>query len=36
MYELQSSTAMDRKIGMLLQVSQWSGDGLRHTALKLG
>ncbi|PVG01913.1 hypothetical protein CPB86DRAFT_25683 [Serendipita vermifera] len=36
MYELQSTTAMDRKIGMLLQVSQWSGDGLRHTALKLG
>jgi hypothetical protein len=36
MYELQSNTGMERKIGVLLQVAQWSGDGMRHTALKLG
>lgn len=36
MYELKSNTAMEKKIGLLLQVSQWSGDGIRHTVLKLG
>lgn len=36
MYELKSNTAMERKIGLLLQVSQWAGDGTRHTVLKLG
>ncbi|KAG8842671.1 hypothetical protein FRB91_004000, partial [Serendipita sp. 411] len=36
LYELQSHTAMERKIGILTQVAQWAGDtGLRQSALKL-
>ncbi|KAH9995547.1 hypothetical protein BJV77DRAFT_942843 [Russula vinacea] len=35
LYELRSSIAADKKRELLIEVSKWSGDGLRTTCLKL-
>ncbi|KAH7070899.1 hypothetical protein BKA62DRAFT_741091 [Auriculariales sp. MPI-PUGE-AT-0066] len=35
LYELRSTTATEKKRDLLIEVSKWSGDGLRTTCLKL-
>ncbi|KAA1470247.1 hypothetical protein DENSPDRAFT_774116 [Dentipellis sp. KUC8613] len=35
LYELRSAVAADKKRDLLIQVAQWSGDGLRTTCLKM-
>ena len=35
LYELRSSIAADKKRELLIEVSKWSGDGLRTTCLKM-
>ncbi|KAK0239157.1 hypothetical protein EDD85DRAFT_829234 [Armillaria nabsnona] len=35
LYELRSATGADKKRDLLIEVAQWSGDGLRTTCLKL-
>lgn len=35
LYELRSSTAIDKKRELLVEVARWSGDGLRATCLKM-
>lgn len=35
LYELRSSTAMDNKRELLIEVAKWSGDGLKATCLKM-
>ncbi|KAF9048299.1 hypothetical protein BDZ89DRAFT_1089186 [Hymenopellis radicata] len=35
LYELRSATATEKKRELLIQVAQWSGDGLRTTCLKM-
>ncbi|KAG6833005.1 hypothetical protein H0H87_012591 [Tephrocybe sp. NHM501043] len=35
LYELRSATAAENKRNLLLEVAQWSGDGLRTTCLKM-
>ncbi|KAL4065832.1 hypothetical protein J3A83DRAFT_4098750 [Scleroderma citrinum] len=35
LYELRSSTAMDNKRELLVEVARWSGDGLKATCLKM-
>lgn len=35
LYELRSSTAIDKKRELLIEVARWGGDGLRATCLKM-
>ncbi|EJD47971.1 hypothetical protein AURDEDRAFT_113238, partial [Auricularia subglabra TFB-10046 SS5] len=35
LYELRSTTAMDKKRDLLIEAAKWCGDGLRTTCLKL-
>ncbi|KIY70574.1 hypothetical protein CYLTODRAFT_347478 [Cylindrobasidium torrendii FP15055 ss-10] len=35
LYELRSATAADKKRDLLIEVAQWSGDGLRTSCLKM-
>ena len=35
LYELRSSIAADKKHELLIEVTKWSGDGLRTTCLKM-
>ncbi|KAI6041301.1 hypothetical protein EDC04DRAFT_2565901 [Pisolithus marmoratus] len=35
LYELRSSTAIDKKRELLIEVARWSGDGLRAACLKM-
>ncbi|KAK0188654.1 hypothetical protein F5146DRAFT_1104142 [Armillaria mellea] len=35
LYELRSATGADKKRDLLIEVAQWSGDGLRTTCLKM-
>ncbi|KAK0202556.1 hypothetical protein DFS33DRAFT_1263546 [Desarmillaria ectypa] len=35
LYELRSATGADKKRDLLVEVAQWSGDGLRTTCLKM-
>lgn len=35
LYELRSSTGVDRKRDLLIEVAKWSGDGLKTACLKL-
>ncbi|KAG8221016.1 hypothetical protein J3R82DRAFT_2525 [Butyriboletus roseoflavus] len=35
LYELRSTTAIDKKRELLLQVAKWSGDGLKMSCLKM-
>lgn len=35
LYELRTASNIDKKCGLLLEIAQWAGDGLRANCLKL-